>query len=141
MNGELDQVRHAIQESTRLSQKGEQQKALELLDRLLAVAIHENWNRSMQALSRHAAIIAELSGDLTRAKSYNEQALKFGPENAMALYGMAKILLQQGEFQLAKRYAAKCYEVSIRGGTEIDQARVELLGKHWPEFGVWAVDT
>jgi hypothetical protein len=137
MSSEMDQVRDTVQESTLLSQKGEHLKALELLDGVLSAAIHQKWNRAIQILSRHAAIIAESVGDLARAKSYNEQVLAFGPENPMALYGMAKILSLQGETELAKQYAAKCYEVSVRGGTEIDQARVELLGKLWPEFGIW----
>jgi len=55
----------------------------------------------------------------------------------MALYGMAKILSEQGEVEQARQYASRCYQVSVRGATEIDRARVELLGKHWPEFGVW----
>jgi hypothetical protein len=136
----MDHMTHAMRESTRLSQNGEPLKALELLDSSIMMAVRENWNHALQTISRHAAIIAESTGDLARAKSYNEQTLSCAPENPMALYGMAKVLSEQGEIELARQYAAKCYQVSIRGGTEIDQARVELLGKHWPEFGVWRVD-
>ena len=137
MTLEMEHMTHAVQESTRLSQNGEPQKALQLLDTARALAIRENWNRALETISRHAAIIAEASGDLARAKFYNEQALACEPENPMALYGLAKILSQQGETELARQYAAKCYEVSLRGGTDIDRARVELLGSHWPEFGRW----
>lgn len=140
MTPEMEHMTHAIQESTRLSQNGEPLKALELLDNSIAIAVRENWQRALQTISRHAAIIAESNGDLVRAKFYNEQTLAYAPENPMALYGMAKILSEQGEVELARQYAARCYEVSLRGGTEIDRARVELLGTRWPEFGVWCVD-
>jgi len=139
MTREMEHMTHAIQQSTKLSQNGEHLKALELLDSSIAVAVHENWNRALETMSRHAAIIAESSGDLGRSKSYNERTLACAPENPMALYGMAKILSGQGEIELARQYASRCYQVSVRGGTETDRARVELLGKHWPEFGVWPV--
>jgi len=139
MTLEMDHMTHAVQESTCLSQSGEFVKALKLLDDSIAVAVRENWTRALETISRHAAIIAETSGDLARAKSYNEQTLAYAPEHPMALYAMAKILSEQGETKLAKNYAARCYEVSLRGGTEVDRARVELLGKHWPEFGAWRV--
>ena len=137
MTREMEHMTHAIQESTKLSQNGEHLKALELLDGSIAVAVGENWNRALETISRHAAIIAESSGDLARAQSYNERTLACAPENPMALYGMAKILSGQGEIELARQYASRCYQVSVRGGTETDRARVELLGKRWPEFGVW----
>jgi tetratricopeptide (TPR) repeat protein len=140
MTHEMDHMTYAVQESTRLSQNGEPLKAMELLDSSIVEAIRENWNHALPTISRHAAIIAESSGDLARAKFYNEQTLAYAPDNPMALYGMAKILSQQGEIELARQYASRCYEASLRGGTEIDRARVELLGKHWPEFGVWRVD-
>ena len=136
----MEHMTRAVQESTKLSQSGEFLKALELLDNSMAVAVRENWSRALETISRHAAIIAESSGDLARAKSYNERTLACAPENPMALYGMAKILSEQGQSELAREYAARCYEVSLRGGTDVDRARVELLGKHWPEFGEWRVD-
>lgn len=139
MTHEMDHMTHAVQESTKLAQSGEPLKALELLDNSIAVAARENWNRALETISRHAAIIAESTGDLTRAKSYNEQTLARAPENPMALYEMAKILSEQGEIERARKYASRRYQVSVRGGTEIDRARVELLGKHWPEFGTWPV--
>ena len=52
---------------------------------------------------------------------------------------MAKALSEQGEVELARQYAARCYEVSLRGGTEIDRARVELLGTRWPLAGIWCM--
>jgi tetratricopeptide (TPR) repeat protein len=139
MTLEMDHMTHAIQESTRLSQSGEFRKALELLDNSIAVAVSENWTRALETISRHAAIIAESNGDLAKAQFYNEQTLVYAPEHPMALYAMAKILSSQGETNAAKDYAARCYEISLRGGSEVDRARVELLGKRWPEFGIWRV--
>jgi Tfp pilus assembly protein PilF len=136
---EMDHMTHAMRESTRLSQEGEPLKALELLDNSIRAAVREGWSRALETISRHAAIIAESTGDLARAKSYNERTLACAPENPMALYGMAKILFQEGETDRAKQYASRCYQVSVRGGTEIDRARVELLAKQWPEFGVWPI--
>jgi hypothetical protein len=137
MTREMDHMTHAVQESTRVSQNGDPLKAMELLDGSIAVAIRENWNHALPTILRHAAIIAESGGDLARAKFYNEQTLAYSPENPMALYGMAKILSEQNEIDLVRQYAARCYDVSLRGGTDVDRARVELLGKDWPEFGIW----
>ena len=85
MTPEMEHMTHAVQASTRLSQNGEPLKALELLDNSIAIAVRENWHRALQTISRHAAIIAESSGDLARAKFYNEQTLAYAPENPMAL--------------------------------------------------------
>ena len=137
MTIEWQEVTDSITKSTEFSQKGMWEHALDILDYSIAKAIKDNYVRGVQTLSRHAAIIAELNGDLNRARFYNEQTLKYEPDNSMALYGLAKIHSQLGEVALAKEYAARCYDVSLRGGTEIDQACVELLGKHWPEYGEW----
>lgn len=79
-------------------------------------------------------MICQLDGDLQSSRHYSEQALSYGPDNPTALFGMARILLEQDEAELALKYATKCYEIRLRGGTELDLSRIELIMKLWPEL-------
>jgi len=36
---------------------------------------------------------------------------------------------------LAREYALKSYQLSVRRGTELDRAVVESISKQWPEIG------
>lgn len=132
--GELDQLTRVMRDSNELWRMGEPRMALELLDESIAEAIRQKKDQWVQVLCRHAALISESVGDLPRAKEYNEQALVHGPDNPMALYGLAKVLHDQGETELAQQYAAKCKEAVVRSGSEIYQGVLDLIAKRWPEL-------
>jgi tetratricopeptide (TPR) repeat protein len=131
----MRELAKAIRESSRLSKLGQLSEALDYIDRSISEAIRGNHGDWVQILCRHAAIISNFAGDLNRAKRYNEEALSYGPENRMALFGLAKVLVQLGQPDLAKQYATKCYELAIRDRTKPDRAMLELLGNRWPELG------
>ena len=109
-------------------------QSLRVLDESIAEAARKKQLDWAGGLSQHAAMICRLDGDLESARHYSEQAILYGPGNPTALFGMAKVLLDQGEARLAREYAAECYEISLRGGTELDRSRIELIVRLWPEL-------
>jgi tetratricopeptide (TPR) repeat protein len=131
---ESDEVRLTMVKSAKLWRSGDLRRALKLLDGSIAEAVRQGRRDWAQALSRHAAVMCRLDGDLRSARRYNEQALSYGPDSPMTIYGLAEVLLEQGEAELAREYAKKCYELSVRGGTELDRARIELIVRRWPEL-------
>jgi len=125
--------RDALTASTELMQHNENERALRLLDGAIALAIAENENRWVLTLSHHAAIIAGFLEDWPRVKDYYEQSLDFNPENPAALSGLAEVAKEQGELDLAREYAKRCYKVLTEGDEFLKDAWLETLLKKWPE--------
>jgi len=131
---DLDQLKDTIQRSSELSKQGEDEKALALLDDALTRAVLENKTRWIRTLSHHAAVISDSIGDLHRVRRYYEQSLASDPDNSKALYGLANALQRQGETELAKQYATKCYRSIRDSESDLDRALLELVLDGWPEF-------
>jgi tetratricopeptide (TPR) repeat protein len=121
--------RDAMSTSTKLMQQDENEEALWLLDDAIGMAIRENETRWVLTLSHHAAAISNFLGSLSRVKNYYEKSLTFNPENPRALAGLADVLKEQGEFELAKGYAARCYRALIEGDDFLKKERLETLLK------------
>jgi len=49
------------------------------------------------------------------------------------LFGLADVAKEQGELELAKEYAARCYKALIEGDDFLRDSRLERLLKKWPE--------
>jgi len=130
----LEQLRLAVNSSSELWKAGAHEKALKLLDDAIAAAIKEKDSSSIRTLSQHAAVMANWVGDLRRVRYYYEQSLAYNPENPMALYGLARVSAEEGEHDLAKRYAARCYQAVLHSDDEIDRGLLELIAKQWPEL-------
>ena len=79
------------------------------------------------------AIIESVLADWPRVKHYYEQSLAFNPENPAALSGLADVAKEQGELELAREYAVRCYKVLMEGDDFLKGARLETLLKKWPE--------
>ena len=62
-------------------------------------------------------------------KHYYEKSLAFYPENPRALSGLADVAKEQGELELAKQYAARCYKALIGGDEFLKKERLETLLK------------
>ena len=122
----------AITASARLS-LDDSDKALRLLDDAIALAISEQENRWVLTLSHHAAVISRFRGKLELAKHYYQQSLSFNPENPRALLGLASVSEKQGEPELAKGYAIRCYKALVDGDDFLKDAYLERLLKQWPE--------
>jgi tetratricopeptide (TPR) repeat protein len=132
--GELDELTRSMRDSNKLWREGDPRSALRLLDRSIEEAVRQNKNQWVQVLCRHAARISEAINDLPLVKRYNEEALRYVPDNPLALYGLAKVLAEQGESEQAKVYATKCVEAVARSGDEIHDAVLDLIAKRWPEL-------
>jgi tetratricopeptide (TPR) repeat protein len=125
--------RDAMSSSARLAQEGDNDGALRLLDGAIARAVSENENRWVLTLSHHAAVISNFLGNWSQVKHYYEKSLAFNPENPRALSGLAEFAKEQGELELAKQYAARCYKALIEGDDILKKERLETLLKKWPE--------
>src|SRR5437016_6894717 len=115
-----EQAWDVIQQSIELSKMGEMRQALELLDEFLAKASSNNWKDAIRLVAGTAAVMADTAGNPELVRRYHEQLLTYFPEDTQALYGIARALHKQGETDLAKEYATKCYELSIRRKSELD---------------------
>jgi tetratricopeptide (TPR) repeat protein len=132
---DLDTLKAAMNGSIRLSQLGQNQEALKLLDNAIANAIQEGRASWILTLSHHAAILCDHRGDIDLAKHYYEQSLAYSPENPLALYGLACVSLQLGEAQTAEQFAKRSYDAILRGDDEIVKAGLlDLIVKQWPEI-------
>jgi tetratricopeptide (TPR) repeat protein len=125
--------RDVMSSSARLTQQGDNEEALRLLDGAIARAISENENRWVLTLSHHAAVISNFLGNWSQVKHYYEKSLAFNPKNPRALSGLADVAKEQGELDLAKEYAARCYKALIEGDDFLKKERLETLLKKWPE--------
>src|SRR5690242_570836 len=128
----LDEVKRAIRESSELSQRGENLRALAILDEALASHSSGDPPERVCVLARHASVVAEQLGDLRLARKYREQVLAHDPDNPLALLSLAEILRQEGEEGLAKTYARKSYQLSKDRATELDHSVLESIAKIWP---------
>jgi hypothetical protein len=125
--------RDAMSSSARLVQQGDDEEALRLLDGAIARAISENENRWVLTLSHHVAVLSNFLGNWSQVKQYYEKSLAFNPENPRALSGLADVAKEEGELELAKQYAARCYKALIGGDDFLKKERLERLLKKWPE--------
>jgi hypothetical protein len=66
-------------------------------------------------------------------KHYYQKSLEFNPENPRSLAGLADIAQEQGELELAGKYAEGCYNALIEGDDFLKDARLVMLLKKWPE--------
>ncbi|HWY53053.1 MAG TPA: hypothetical protein VNZ03_01230 [Terriglobales bacterium] len=121
--------------SAKLSQQGDTDEALRLLDSAITMASKENDRQWVLTLSHHAAVISNFLGNLSRVKHYYQQSLAFNPENPRALSGLADVAREEGELELAREYAARCYKALMEGDNFLKDARLETLLKKWPEVG------
>lgn len=104
----FDRVRNAINSSVQLSKTGEHEKALEILDSAISETIKEGQTSYTVTLCHHAAVLASSTDDISRVKHYYEPSLASDPDNPRALYGLASVSHEQGETEIAKRYAIRC---------------------------------
>ena|ERR1700730_18282887 len=132
---DLDRLRAAMNGSSRLSQLGQYQEALKLLDDAIAEAIQEGRSSWIRMLTHHAAILGSFRGDLDLEKHCYEQSLACNPENPQALYGLARVSLEHGEPETAKQFAKRSYDAILSGDDEFVKAGLlGLIVKQWPEI-------
>jgi tetratricopeptide (TPR) repeat protein len=132
-NKSWHRYRDAMSATTKLMQQDRNEEALRLLDDAITVAMSENESRWVLTLSHHAAVISNFLGNLKLEKRYYQQSLSFNPENPRALLGLANVSEEQGEPELAKSYAARCYKALTDGDDFLKDSLLERLLNKWPE--------
>jgi tetratricopeptide (TPR) repeat protein len=121
--------------STKLLQQDKNDEALRILDEAIAEAACDGDNSWVRTLCHHAAVIAKFTENLDMAKHYYEQSLISNPENAQALYGLARVYQDQGQPEVAKKYAKRCYDALMQDDSDILKPHLlESLSKGWPDI-------
>ena len=132
---DLSQTAHVIRRTNTLWKEGKPEEALTALDAAIGTAVSQRDNSSIRLLCHHAAIIADSIADLRRARQYFERSISYNPTSALSLYGLATNLAKQGEAELAREYAGRCFALIINSEDEIDRGLLERIVKQWPELG------
>jgi hypothetical protein len=133
--------RKAMLDSLDLARTGYIEQAFAVLDAALAQATKESRDtwigtlcRHASVLCHHAAILAHLTLDHSREIHYAERALPFSKDYRFAAYHFARLLLSDGQFGRAERYATEAYELSVAEGTEADRDLMAAILKQWPNI-------
>jgi len=91
------------------------------------VQVYSLQNPAVKQLTAQARE-AERTGDLDRADSYLERALRIQPRDPQLLQHMAEIKLQEQDYQQALSFAVRSYEIGPRVG--------EICSRNWRTIGV-----
>ena len=128
-------VHDALVGSLDLWQAGHQQEALRLMDEVITEAIKEGDDSSAFLFIDHAAMLSPNGGrDRSILKHYYEQYLTSRPEHPRALYGLADIAIEDGQTEIAKQYAKRCYEAILQSNDhKIKRDLLDLVLERWPE--------
>jgi tetratricopeptide (TPR) repeat protein len=81
-----------------------------------------------------AAIIARIIGDIDLAIHYYQLEVARDPDSALALYGLAWCLKEQGKADEARKAASRSYQLSLAQHGAIGEGLVELIEKQFPEI-------
>jgi hypothetical protein len=66
--------------------------------------------------------------------THYEQYLTYSADNPRALYGLADVAMQEGEIEVAKQYARRCYRVLLKSADELAKKDLlDLVLERWPE--------
>ncbi len=121
-------------DSLRLSMSGQQKEALRLMDEVIAEAITEGDYSSLLVLIDHAGLLNGVKRDLSVVKRYFEQYLTHSSENPRALYWLADVAMEEGQTEIAKRYAKRCHQAILRSDDQkIKRDLLDLVLERWPE--------
>jgi hypothetical protein len=128
-------MRAVMKQSLELSKSGEHTSAVEVLDEALADAVRNHRSRWIRLISRHAAVICRMTGDLAHARHYYETLLTDSPDDRFGLYGLADVICEEGDAERAKWWAAKSYAACLQGDDDMSRRLIELLLFRWPTLG------
>src|SRR5262249_36835118 len=133
MEGRWEHGREVTRQVLEFAKAGETEQALKVIDAALQQATEQNRGIWVCLLCNHPAVLAHAMGDRRRQIRYTEQALPYKKDYGFAAYNLAKLLLDDGQVDLAKRYATEAYESSIAGGTATDRDLNAAILKLWPD--------
>ena len=129
------EFKDVISKSVDLEKRGKHASAMELLDEAIAEAVRKGEVRWIRTLCHHAAVMSRFDDNWEPAKRYYQQSLASDPENAIALYGLAAVALDQGDPVTARHYAIRCHASIVRADDEIlKTGLLDLIAKNWPDL-------
>lgn len=129
-----DKYRNVVHETLELAKGGKTLRALDVLDHVLAEAIHENRDSCILALCKHGSVMALANGERDRQIRYEEMALPYSREYPFAAYNLAQLLLSDGQAVRAERYALEAFKLCVTGETQADRDLAAVILKQWPNF-------
>lgn len=130
-----NEFKDLINKSLELEKSGKHASAMELLDEAIAEAVRIGDVRWISTLCHHAAVLSRFDGNSEPATRYYEQSLASNPENAVALYGLAAVALDQGDHAMARQYATRCHASIVRTDDKIlKMGLLDLIAKNWPDL-------
>jgi tetratricopeptide (TPR) repeat protein len=131
---ELDELKFIVSRSVELSQSGEYQEALKIIDEAIARAAPQKKTLWAKVLSRHAVAIARSARDDDSIRRFCEQIIRYDPDDATARYVLADVLLRQEQVDLARQQALMSYAAAERSNSPEGRGIIELILKTWPEI-------
>ena len=115
-----------------LSRKGQTEQVFDVLDSAIAEATHEHQGEGALVLLTHAAALAMAKGKRDREILYTERALPYAKDYRFAAYNFARLLLKDGQVDLAEHYAREAYKLSTAADTDADRDLTAAILKQWP---------
>lgn len=130
-----ERLHKALVDSLKLSGSGQHQEALRLMDEVIAEAIKEGDELTAIVVIQHTAILNGAGPDRPFAKQYFERFLSSNPESPRVLYELADDAMKDGETEIAKQYAKRCYKAILQSDNDkIKSDLLDLVLERWPEL-------
>ena len=132
---EKERIKDAFLGSLKLSMSGHHEEALRLMDDVIAEAIKDGEDSWVFIFFDHAAVLNQSSfPDRSLLKHYYEEYLTHSSENPRALYRLADVAMEDGQTEIATRYAERCHRAILRSDDDkIKRELLELVLERWPD--------
>jgi Tfp pilus assembly protein PilF len=128
---ELSNLKTGVNGSMKVLESEGLPAAVKLLDAAIEEAVRQGWTRSVQTLCCHAAVLCQFAENLPLRRHYYELSLFHSPANYRALYGLAKVCLEEGQTAPAKLYAKQSYEVLMASHDPLAHTLLDLIELSW----------
>ncbi|HEY2547653.1 MAG TPA: hypothetical protein VGI46_16395 [Candidatus Acidoferrum sp.] len=129
---EEPQLKNAINGSIKLFESDGLPVALRLLDDAIAEFARQGLNLPVTTLCHHAAVLCSVAESLPLQRHYFELSLTHNPGNFRALYGLARVSLDEGQTDLARKYAQQSVDAIMASDDPLAHSWLELIDKNWP---------
>lgn len=134
MTSDSSKFRNAIKNSLSLLESHGLSAALRPLDDAIERAIQENLNDCVEILCNHASVLCDFSRNMALKWHYYELSLTRNPRSYTALYGLATASLEEGNEDVARQFAKRCYDVVTVSDDPLAHSMLDLINVHWPDI-------
>lgn len=128
----LRRLRDPLMNSVKFAASGQHREAVRLLDGAMAEAIREGEESIARIVILHTAVLNHIAGNRSLEKRYSEQFLAAHPDSPRMLYLLADIAMGEGDVDLAKQYAKRCYRAALYSGNKkVKRELLDLVLERW----------